>query len=93
MKIESKLDLSKYLTNFKLVETAGGRAIAYKNTLLWRSMNNNIKELEFLVLGGDSCEEYTEPYCLACKDSHDDYYVWGRWNSLEEVINFLESEV
>lgn len=89
--IESKLDMKKYKNNFKINNSLGERVICYKNVDLWRAGNSLIEDLEFLVIGGDVDEDnIQEPYTLACKNCYDDYYCYGMWDSLEDVIKFLE---
>jgi hypothetical protein len=89
--IESKLDMSKYRSNFKIVNTLEGKVIFYKSKPLWRAGQCSIEDLEFLVIGGDFDDDFREPYTLSCKDNLGDYYCYGTWNNLEDVIKFLEN--
>lgn len=50
-------------------------------------------EFEVFVAEPEVNEEYSEPYMLLCKDSEDDYYTYGNWDTLDELKEWLRNPV
>lgn len=94
MSIKSVIDMSNYMKDFKVRasrKSVGSLVIKYKEVELWRCLEPTLKNITILVLGGDVDEGVKEPYTLACRDQWNDYYTYGTWKTLDEVIEWLEN--
>lgn len=60
--------------------------VTYKGVPLWRT-GAALGMLEIFVSDKDTDGS---PYMLMCKDTYDDYYTYGSWDTQEDVRNWLQ---
>jgi hypothetical protein len=54
-------------------------------------VKSSIDDVSFGIIGGELGSEDKDPYTLVCRDTFDDYYTYGCWDTMDEVNAWLEN--
>ena len=82
-KVEDALDQSRFS-----VKEKDGPCICYDDVPLWRT-GVPLEATEIFLYDPTGCEE-PEPYTLMCRDGYDDIYTYGDWETMEDVMAWLD---